>query len=77
MKAEKVIALSVMSLCQLNLNYILQGAIEVGKHADIFVWEPNTDFDLNDDLPIYIKHPVCRLNSLYSFFDRLDSIISD
>ncbi|KAG8635361.1 allantoinase isoform X2 [Manihot esculenta] len=34
-----------------------KGAIEVGKHADIFVWEPNTDFDLNDDLPIYIKHP--------------------
>ncbi|GFZ06224.1 allantoinase [Actinidia rufa] len=35
----------------------LKGAIEIGKYADIAVWEPEAEFDLNDSHPIYIKHP--------------------
>ncbi|XP_044495077.1 allantoinase isoform X2 [Mangifera indica] len=34
-----------------------KGAIAIGNHADIVVWEPEVEFDLNDDHPIYIKHP--------------------
>ncbi|KFK31005.1 hypothetical protein AALP_AA6G056100 [Arabis alpina] len=35
-----------------------KGAIEVGKHADIVVWEPEIEFDLNEDHPIHFKHPI-------------------
>ncbi|CAK7350610.1 unnamed protein product [Dovyalis caffra] len=35
----------------------LKGAIAVGNHADIAVWEPNVEFELNNDLPVYLKHP--------------------
>ncbi|PSS04780.1 Allantoinase [Actinidia chinensis var. chinensis] len=35
----------------------LKGAIEIGNYADIAVWEPEAEFDLNDSHPIYIKHP--------------------
>ncbi|XP_011027852.1 PREDICTED: allantoinase [Populus euphratica] len=35
----------------------LKGAIAVGNHADITVWEPNVEFELNNDLPVYLKHP--------------------
>ncbi|KAK2644080.1 hypothetical protein Ddye_019275 [Dipteronia dyeriana] len=34
-----------------------KGAIAIGNHADIVVWEPEMEFDLNDDYPIFIKHP--------------------
>ncbi|XP_031278587.1 allantoinase isoform X1 [Pistacia vera] len=34
-----------------------KGTIAIGNHADIVVWEPEMEFDLNDDHPIYIKHP--------------------
>jgi len=37
---------------------MLQGAIAIGNHADIVVWKPETEFNLNDDYPIFIKHPV-------------------
>ena len=42
----------------------MQGAIEIGNYADIAVWEPEAEFDLNDSHPIYIKHPVCCLHNL-------------
>ncbi|KAL5772451.1 hypothetical protein ACOSQ2_012375 [Xanthoceras sorbifolium] len=35
----------------------LKGAIAIGNHADIVVWEPEVEFHINDDYPIYIKHP--------------------
>lgn len=35
----------------------LKGGITVGNHADIVVWEPEVEFDLNDKHPIYLKHP--------------------
>ncbi|KAF3569263.1 hypothetical protein DY000_02014057 [Brassica cretica] len=34
-----------------------KGAIAVGKHADIVVWEPEVEFDLEEDHPIHFKHP--------------------
>ncbi|THG06831.1 hypothetical protein TEA_001980 [Camellia sinensis var. sinensis] len=35
----------------------LKGAIAIGNHADIVVWEPEVEFDLNDSHPTYVKHP--------------------
>ncbi|CAN0892434.1 ALN [Linum grandiflorum] len=34
-----------------------KGSIAVGKQADIAVWEPDTEFVLNEDHPAYVKHP--------------------
>ncbi|XP_054804020.1 allantoinase [Prosopis cineraria] len=34
-----------------------KGAIEVGNHADIVVWQPETEFALDDKYPVFIKHP--------------------
>ncbi|XP_010529415.1 PREDICTED: allantoinase-like [Tarenaya hassleriana] len=34
-----------------------KGEISVGKHADIVVWEPEVEFDIDDDHPVYLKHP--------------------
>lgn len=44
----------------------LQGAIEVGKHADIVVWEPEKEFDLDENHTVHVKHPVCMS---FPFFD--------
>lgn len=46
----------------------LQGAIAVGKHADIVVWEPEVEFDLDEDHPIHFKHPVCSFNFFFFFY---------
>ncbi|XP_057471138.1 allantoinase-like, partial [Actinidia eriantha] len=35
----------------------LKGAIEIGNHADIAVWEPEAEFDLDDSHRIYLKRP--------------------
>ncbi|XP_022724868.1 allantoinase isoform X1 [Durio zibethinus] len=35
----------------------LKGAIAIGNHADIVVWEPEVEFDLDDDHPMYVKNP--------------------
>jgi hypothetical protein len=37
----------------------MQGAIATGNLADIVIWEPDVEFELNDDYPVYFKHPVC------------------
>ncbi|KAL5157281.1 Allantoinase [Glycine soja] len=34
-----------------------KGAIAVGNHADIVVWKPEVEFDLNEDYPVFLKHP--------------------
>ncbi|KAK0578188.1 hypothetical protein LWI29_006498 [Acer saccharum] len=34
-----------------------KGAIAIGNHADIVIWKPETEFNLDDDYPIFIKHP--------------------
>ncbi|XP_021726435.1 allantoinase-like isoform X1 [Chenopodium quinoa] len=35
----------------------LKGSIAVGNYADIVAWEPETDFDLDQNHPSYFKHP--------------------
>ncbi|KAK1368657.1 Allantoinase [Heracleum sosnowskyi] len=35
----------------------LKGAITIGNHADFVVWQPEVEFQLTDDHPIYLKHP--------------------
>ncbi|KAI3800388.1 hypothetical protein L1987_28478 [Smallanthus sonchifolius] len=35
----------------------LKGAIEIGKHADIVVWEPEKEFDLDENHTVHLKHP--------------------
>uniref|UniRef100_A0A9I9CEZ8 Allantoinase n=1 Tax=Cucumis melo TaxID=3656 RepID=A0A9I9CEZ8_CUCME len=44
--------------------FILQGAIAIGKHADIVAWAPDEEYDVND-IPVYLKHPVCPSISAY------------
>ncbi|KAK7246522.1 hypothetical protein RIF29_41391 [Crotalaria pallida] len=34
-----------------------KGSIAAGKHADIVVWQPEVEFDLNHDYPVFLKHP--------------------
>lgn len=60
-----------MSRHQLNSNF--QGAIAVGNHADIAVWDPDVEFDLDDEFPTHVKHPVHTIfldhifKNLYAF----------
>ncbi|XP_022714592.1 allantoinase-like [Durio zibethinus] len=32
---------------------------ECGDRADIVIWEPEVEFDLNADHPMYVKNPAC------------------
>nr|XP_048329415.1 allantoinase isoform X2 [Ziziphus jujuba var. spinosa] len=34
-----------------------KGSIAVGNLADVVVWEPEVEFDLDNDYPVYLKHP--------------------
>ncbi|XP_010431984.1 PREDICTED: allantoinase [Camelina sativa] len=34
-----------------------KGAITVGKQADLVVWEPEAEFELDEEHPIHFKHP--------------------
>lgn len=34
-----------------------KGAIAIGNHADVVVWEPEVEFDLNEDHPMFVKNP--------------------
>ncbi|KAL7593694.1 allantoinase [Lactuca sativa] len=35
----------------------LKGEIAIGKHADIVVWEPEKEFDLDENHTVHVKHP--------------------
>ncbi|KAK1420093.1 hypothetical protein QVD17_21420 [Tagetes erecta] len=35
----------------------LKGTIEIGKHADIVVWEPENEFALDENHTVHLKHP--------------------
>ena len=50
----------------MNFDCVLQGSIAVGKFADIVVWEPEVEFNLTEDHPVYFKHPVCLPSYAYS-----------
>ena len=53
----------------------LQGSIAIGNFADIVVWEPEAEFHLNDDHPVYIKHPVyMSLDYLFIFLEHITTI---
>lgn len=62
-----------MYLFRVKWVFKLQGAIAVGKHADIVVWEPEVEFDLDEDHPIHFKHPVCTV-FFFFFLTRKRSI---
>ncbi|WVY95028.1 hypothetical protein V8G54_034116 [Vigna mungo] len=34
-----------------------KGSIAVGNHADIVVWKPEVEFELNEHYPVFLKHP--------------------
>lgn len=48
------------------ITVLVQGAIAIGNQADIVVWEPDLEFDLDNDYPVHVKHPVCILAPIIS-----------
>ncbi|KAH9796948.1 Allantoinase [Citrus sinensis] len=36
---------------------VSKGAIAIGNHADLVVWEPEAEFELDNDHPVHMKHP--------------------
>jgi len=53
----------------------MQGAIATGNLADIVIWEPDVEFDLNDDYPVYFKHPVCLSYMSSIMYIQSDSLV--
>ncbi|KAK4347140.1 hypothetical protein RND71_033479 [Anisodus tanguticus] len=45
-----------LASCAYLIIVLVQGAI-AGNQADIVVWEPDVEFDLDNDHPVHIKHP--------------------
>lgn len=44
-----------------------QGSIAVGNFADMVVWEPEVEFNLNEEYPVHIKHPVSLPSFHFSY----------